>query len=211
MTSTRALLLLAASIAVLAVSPAEAKHRNLARHHPTPTVELGCVPDANGNKVCGVDHVVDSSNSYASNDSEALELSAKKHHHHGGGKICGAVQAAYYHLDSRFNLARNYALLLPHTSAQPGAVVVQAREGKDTAGNPGGHVSRIESMVDQCHAMVTDEKGTYLREICHSLIAYVMPNASSTQAERPQRSRNIRVASSGPMNYTPSTDRQSVH
>lgn len=91
---------------------------------------------------------------------------------------CGRVQRSHFGLDSRFNLAKNWARLLPHTSAHIGAVVVQARRGRDSAGNPGGHVSRIVSMNGQCSATVSDEKGTYERDICKGLIAYVDPNGN---------------------------------
>jgi hypothetical protein len=50
--------------------------------------------------------------------------------HRGGHFICGATQARYFGLtDPRFNLALNWAALLPHTDAHPGAVVVQRRAG----------------------------------------------------------------------------------
>jgi hypothetical protein len=111
---------------------------------------------------------------------------AKSHHHyrhhhyayrhHGGGLICGAVQMAHFGIhDGRFRLARNWARLLPHTTAQIGAVVVQSRSGRDSAGHPGGHVSRILSLQGSCRAIVADSRGTYSRDICHNLIAYVRP------------------------------------
>lgn len=90
---------------------------------------------------------------------------------------CGRVQRAFFGLPEKFNLALNWATL-PHTSPHPGAVVVQRRKGKALGGGPGGHVSRIESVVDNCHAVVTDEKGTYTRDICKNLVAYVNPRAS---------------------------------
>src|SRR4029077_6440169 len=68
------------------------------------------------------------------------------HRYHGGGLICGAVQMAHYGIrDNKFRLARHWATL-PHTSAHAGAVVVQARQGQDSAGRAGGHVSRILSV-----------------------------------------------------------------
>ena len=89
---------------------------------------------------------------------------------------CGRVQRAYFGLPQKYNLALNWAGL-PHTYAGPGAVVVQRRKGRALGGGPGGHVSRIERMVDNCHAIVTDEKGTYTRDICKNLVAYVNPRA----------------------------------
>lgn len=87
---------------------------------------------------------------------------------------CGRVQRAFFGLPPKYNLALNWATL-PHTSPGPGVVVVQRRKGKALGGGPGGHVSRIESVVDTCHAVVTDEKGTYTRDICKNLVAYVNP------------------------------------
>lgn len=93
---------------------------------------------------------------------------------------CGRVQRAYFGLPEKFNLALNWATL-PHTTPHPGAVVVQRRKGRALGGGPGGHVARIESVVDACHAVVTDEKGTYTRDICKNLVAYVNPRAGAFQ------------------------------
>lgn len=90
------------------------------------------------------------------------------------GLICGLTQRLHFHLPEKYNLALAW-LDLPHTDAHPGAVVVQHRHGRALGGGPGGHVSRIESMVGQCRAIVTDEKGTYERDICSRLAAYVQP------------------------------------
>ena len=80
--------------------------------------------------------------------------------------------------DPQFRLAKNWARLLPHTTAHAGAVVVQYRNGRDSAGNPGAHVSRIIAMRGNCHALVADEKGQYERDICKRLIAYVDANGN---------------------------------
>ena len=93
-----------------------------------------------------------------------------------GRFICGATQARYFGLrDRRLNRALAWAELLPHVSPQPGAVVVQRRKGHALGGGPGGHVSRIVSLINSCRAIVTDEKGTYERNICANLVAYVRP------------------------------------
>lgn len=95
--------------------------------------------------------------------------------------ICGAVQMRHFGIhDNNFRLAKNWARLLPHTTAHEGAVVVQYRKGRDSAGNPGGHVSRIERITGSCTAIVADEKGHYERDICKRLIAYVDPNGNAT-------------------------------
>lgn len=105
-----------------------------------------------------------------------MSAEARRLHHTRHGYICGATQADYFHLPrSKYSLALNWAGL-PHTHAHAGAVVVQRRAGRALGGGPGGHVSRIVSVVSQCQAVVTDEKGTYTRDICKNLVAYVQPN-----------------------------------
>ena len=92
--------------------------------------------------------------------------------------ICGWTQRIYYGIkDASFNLALHWAVL-PHTSPQPGAVVVQRRRGHAIGGGPGGHVSRIVSVIGSCRAMVVDERGEYGRNICKNLVAYVLPNSA---------------------------------
>lgn len=90
------------------------------------------------------------------------------------GFKCGYVQRIHFGLPAKFNLALNWATL-PHTSARPGAVVVQRRKGRALGGGPGGHVSRIVNVTGQCRAIVTDNRGTYERDICKNLVAYVQP------------------------------------
>jgi hypothetical protein len=105
-----------------------------------------------------------------------VSAQARPHHHHRHyGYICGLTQARFFHLDEKkYALALNFADL-PHTDAHPGAVVVQRRAGRALGGGPGGHVSRIVQPVSQCVAIVADEKGTYKRDICKNLVAYVQP------------------------------------
>ena len=99
---------------------------------------------------------------------------ARHWHVHGHGFNCGRTQAAHFGLGPAFALALHWAVL-PHTSAHPGAVVVQRRAGRALGGGPGGHVSRIVSVQSHCRAIVTDNVGTYSRDICHNLVAYVQP------------------------------------
>ena len=87
---------------------------------------------------------------------------------------CGRVQAHHFGLGRAFYLALHWATL-PHTNAHVGAVVVQRRHGHALGGGPGGHVSRIVSVTGTCSAVVTDEKGTYQRDICKRLVAIVEP------------------------------------
>ena len=104
----------------------------------------------------------------------AASIQAKQRHY---GMICGLTQRLHFHLaDKSLNLALEWAKKFPHVAARPGAVVVQRRNGRALGGGPGGHVSRIVSLTGPCRAMVTDEKGTYERDICKRLVAYVSPN-----------------------------------
>lgn len=72
-------------------------------------------------------------------------------------------------------VAKDFARKYPHTYARVGAVVVQHRKGRDASGRPGGHVSRIVTLLGPCRAIVNDNAGTYERDICKGLIAYVDP------------------------------------
>lgn len=72
-------------------------------------------------------------------------------------------------------LALEWARKFQRVSAQEGAVVVQRRKGRALGGGPGGHVSRIVSLLGYCRAVVRDNRGTYERDICRNLVAYVMP------------------------------------
>lgn len=88
---------------------------------------------------------------------------------------CGRVQARYFGKPvNQWALALKWATL-PHTYPRPDAVVVQRRNGRALGGGPGGHVSRIVSVIDECHAVVADEKGTYPRDICKGRVAVVDP------------------------------------
>jgi hypothetical protein len=96
---------------------------------------------------------------------------------------CGAVQRAYFCKHQGVCLSKdyNYSLAwadLPSAYPAPGVVVIQRRKGKASDGKlPGGHVSRIVRLKDgdSCHATVTDEAGTYERDICSNLVGYVRP------------------------------------
>ncbi len=95
------------------------------------------------------------------------------------GFICGATQMAHYGItDPKYRLALNWSGM-QHVSAQPGAVVVQRRNGRALGGGPGGHVSRIVEMKGQCRAIVADDRGQYERDICSRLVAYVMPGGGT--------------------------------
>ena len=87
---------------------------------------------------------------------------------------CGLFQRLHFCLPTKYNLALAWDDL-PHTTPGPGAVVVQRRRGRALGGGPGGHVSRIERVISECQAIVTDNRGTYKRDICKNLVAYVRP------------------------------------
>lgn len=102
-------------------------------------------------------------------------------HRHGHGLICGAVQQAYFHKGSR--RALDWADEFPHVySPAVDVVVVQRRNGRDSAGHAGGHVSRIVQPISQCRAIVADERGRYERDICSRLVALVAPGAGPSLA-----------------------------
>ena len=90
---------------------------------------------------------------------------------------CGRTQCAHFgiHHCGPLALALEWAHRFPHTSAHPGAVVVQRRKGRALGGGPGGHVSRIVSLRGECRAIVADDRGHYERDICSRLVAYVEP------------------------------------
>jgi hypothetical protein len=99
----------------------------------------------------------------------------------GRGYVCGAVQRAWFckHqgicLPKEFNYSLKWADLTP-AFPDVGVVVVQRRKGKASDGKlPGGHVSRIVQKLSDCTAKVADEAGTYERDICANLVAYVRP------------------------------------
>lgn len=95
---------------------------------------------------------------------------ARSAHHHRGHFICGTTQMAYFGIhDPAFALSTNW-LRFPRTTPHPGAVVFNWRKGRNSAGGPGGHVARIVQVLDQCRSMVADEKGTYVRNICGSVV-----------------------------------------
>lgn len=87
---------------------------------------------------------------------------------------CGHYLRQFYGLGPSYGLALNWAGLR-RTVASPNAVVVQRRKGRALGGGPGGHVSRIVSLQGKCRAIVHDNAGTYSRDICKNLVAYVRP------------------------------------
>ena len=77
------------------------------------------------------------------------------------GFNCGRYMSHVFHLPHQIALALDWARRFPHVSARPGAVVVQRRRGHNSAGGPGGHVSRIIRLTSHCRAIVNDNAGTY--------------------------------------------------
>lgn len=78
------------------------------------------------------------------------------------GKVTGHTRRSLW-------LAQNWAREFPRTSPRPGAVVVWNRGGSR------GHVAQIVEMSSQnrCRATVHDNRGTYQRDICRGVMAYV--------------------------------------
>lgn len=72
-----------------------------------------------------------------------------------------------------FNRAYAWARL-PRTMLSPGAVVVSSRKGKG-CGGPCGHVVKVVRVIDQCRAIVHDNRGTYERNTCKNRVAVVQP------------------------------------
>lgn len=64
-------------------------------------------------------------------------------------------------------LAQNWAREFPRSHAAPGKVVVWRTRGIH------GHVAQILAMKGSCRATVRDNMGTYDRDICRGVIAYV--------------------------------------
>ena len=96
---------------------------------------------------------------------------------------CGRVQRAHFGItDPAYNMAQRWRDF-ERVSAQPGAVVVQDRKGRASDGkSKGGHVARIVSVIDNCHAIVADNRGQYKREICGRNAAVVMPSGGRSMA-----------------------------
>ena len=91
-----------------------------------------------------------------------------------GRFTCGLYLRQHFGLGSQYNLARNW-LNLPRCSLRSGSVVVQRRAGRALGGGPGGHVSRVVRVLSNCRAVVNDNRGTYTRDVCKNLWAYVCP------------------------------------
>lgn len=78
---------------------------------------------------------------------------------------CGVTQANYFGLPLDYNghnlkTAIAWVRAFSHTSAQAGVVMYQR------GGGPTGHVSRIVELIGNCTATVSDDTGTYERNIC---------------------------------------------
>lgn len=132
------------------------------------------------------------------NTNPTIEMSARRHVRSCDGVhgcICGAVQMAYYGIrDNTYKLARKW-LDFPRTSLQPGAVVVSSRGGRGK-----GHVARIEQVIDNCTAVVTDEKGTYTRNICKRRLGIVMPQAGGSVNLSARQNYSSAIIQYQPMN-----------
>lgn len=82
---------------------------------------------------------------------------------------CGWYQRKLrgFDLDARFNIASNWAKLLPRSSMRAGAYSVKRGYRKN---GTGGHVSKIVDASAGCaRAVVHDNRGTYVRNICNEV------------------------------------------
>lgn len=95
-----------------------------------------------------------------------------------GRLICGQTQMNHFGIkDPKYKLARSW-LSFPRSTARPGNVVFQWRNGRDSSGRRGGHVSRIAHVIDRCTAIVVDDKGKYTRNICSRGAVVVDPHGN---------------------------------
>ena len=103
--------------------------------------------------------------------------------------LCGRTQAEHFNLPRNYNgynlwQARDWALAFQHVQAQAGAVMYQHGGGRT------GHVSRIVALLDNCHATVSDDKGTYERNICTRGATFVMPSMGLSARRHISMARN---------------------
>lgn len=99
------------------------------------------------------------------------------------GLTCGLVMRQMFGLaDPALNLARQW-LRFQRTELQPGAVVVSSRRGRALGGGPGGHVVKVLEVRGACTALVRDNRGTYVRDICRNQLGIVMPQGSKGSFE----------------------------
>lgn len=98
---------------------------------------------------------------------------------------CGRYMSRHLNVDMT-PLALDWARKFPRVSKQVGAVVVQHRRGMDSSGkHRGGHVSLIVELRGECRALVKDNAGIYERDICKSIVAYVMPHSKTAAGLNP--------------------------
>lgn len=99
--------------------------------------------------------------------------SAHGYRHHSFN--CGRVQMAYFGLHDPCLALASCWLRYSRTTPHAGAVVFNWRKGHALGGGPGGHVSHIVQVMNQCEAIVSDDRGTYARNICRGA-TIVQPN-----------------------------------
>jgi hypothetical protein len=79
-------------------------------------------------------------------------------------------------------LALQWAEKFRHTTAHPGAVLVQRRSGRALGGSAGGHVSKVVALTDKpCRVIVQDNRGRYERDHCRNFVAFVSPQGMWTE------------------------------
>lgn len=119
--------------------------------------------------------------------------------------ICGSTQANYFGLPRMVNghnlwQAVEWTRTFPRTSIHVGAV------GYQHGGGPTGHVFRVTAYAGGCKATVTDDRGTYERNICSrgavfvdvtgvSAFASVQTNTVSARRHHHRHERHHQLAS----------------
>jgi hypothetical protein len=118
----------------------------------------------------------------------AIPAEARTHHshykysHRGGGSCdgihrcrCGSTQTAHFGLPRNFNghnlwRAVEWVRAFPRTTVHAGVV------GYVNHGGPSGHVFRVVQPLGNGQAVVSDDKGTYTRNISNAI--FVDPNGN---------------------------------
>ena len=103
------------------------------------------------------------------------------------------MQASHFNLPRIYNgynlwQAREWTRAFPHTTARAGVVMYQH------GGGPTGHVSRIVQLTGSCTATVTDDAGTYERNICSRGATFVDPNGNTTFSARGNKMQKMATA-----------------
>jgi hypothetical protein len=120
---------------------------------------------------------------------------------------CGSTQTAHFGLPRMYNghnlwQAVEWTRAFPHTSAHVGAVGYQHSNA-----SPTGHVFRVVAYAGGCRATVSDDAGTYERDICSRGAIFVdvagggAPTTTYSVRSRGHRGVRYHVAYAAPSTY----------